>query len=149
MSKLLCFTSKYICASLLAARVINVHEVNWLVLLGWSALKKRASTAGWAQSVALEWYAGYTIKSDNRYPNNKMLFWRSHPETSIEDVFLWIFEIFKKTSLKTLLSGYLCLDIPLDTGRKLNVHKTFRRRPGHLLNVLCTFNLRPVSMWIF
>ena len=27
----------------------------------------------------------------------------------------------------------------------LNVHKTFRRRPGRLLNVLCTFNLRPVS----
>ena len=33
---------------------------------------------------------------------------------------------------------------PVDTGRKLNVHKTFRRRPGHLLNVLCTLNLRPV-----
>ena len=34
---------------------------------------------------------------------------------------------------------------PVDTGRKLNVHKTFRRRPGRLLNVLCTFNLRSVS----
>ena len=33
----------------------------------------------------------------------------------------------------------------VDTGRKLKVHKTFRRRPGRLLNVLCTFNLRPVS----
>ena len=32
----------------------------------------------------------------------------------------------------------------VDTGRKLNIHKTFRRRPGRLLNVLCTFNLRPV-----
>ena len=32
--------------------------------------------------------------------------------------------------------------LPVDTGRKLNVHKTFRRR---ILNVLCTFNLRPVS----
>ena len=31
---------------------------------------------------------------------------------------------------------------PVDIGRKLNVHKTFRRRPGRLLNVLCTFNLR-------
>ena len=30
---------------------------------------------------------------------------------------------------------------PVDTGRKLNVHKTFRSRPGRLLNVLCTFNL--------
>ena len=34
---------------------------------------------------------------------------------------------------------------PVDTGRKLNVHKAFRRRPGRLLNVLCTFNLRLVS----
>ena len=33
---------------------------------------------------------------------------------------------------------------PVDTGRKLNVHKTFRGRPEPLLNVLCTFNLRPV-----
>ena len=33
----------------------------------------------------------------------------------------------------------------VDTGRKFNVHKTFRRRPGRLLNVLCTFNLRPLS----
>ena len=39
-------------------------------------------------------------------------------------------------------------DIPVDTGRKLNVHKTFRTRPGRLLNVLCTFNLRPVSTGI-
>ena len=35
---------------------------------------------------------------------------------------------------------------PVDTGHKLNVHKMFIRRPGHLLNVLCTFNLCPVSM---
>ena len=35
--------------------------------------------------------------------------------------------------------------LPVDTGRKLNVHKTFRRSPRRLLNVLCTFNLRPVS----
>ena len=34
---------------------------------------------------------------------------------------------------------------PVDTGRKLNAHKTFRRRPGRRLNVLCTFNLRRVS----
>ena len=32
----------------------------------------------------------------------------------------------------------------LDTGRKLNVHNTFRRRSEHLPNVLCTFNLRHV-----
>ena len=34
---------------------------------------------------------------------------------------------------------------PVDTERKLNLHKTFRRRPGRLLNALCTFNLRPVT----
>ena len=34
---------------------------------------------------------------------------------------------------------------PVGTRPKLNVHKTFRRHPGHLLNVLCTFNLCPVS----
>ena len=38
----------------------------------------------------------------------------------------------------------LCYD-PVDTGRKLKVHKTFRRRPGHLLNILRVFNLRPLS----
>ena len=27
----------------------------------------------------------------------------------------------------------------------MSVHKTFRRRPGRVLNVLCTFNLSPVS----
>ena len=37
------------------------------------------------------------------------------------------------------------MNIPVDTGHKLNVHKLFRRRPGRLLNVLCTFSLRPVS----
>ena len=35
---------------------------------------------------------------------------------------------------------------PVDTRRKLNVHKMFRRRPGRLFNVLCTFNLRPVPI---
>ena len=33
----------------------------------------------------------------------------------------------------------------VSTGHKVNAHKTFRRRPGRLLKVLCTFNLRPVS----
>ena len=34
---------------------------------------------------------------------------------------------------------------PLDTGHKLNVHKTFRRRFVRRLNVLCAFSLHPVS----
>ena len=39
--------------------------------------------------------------------------------------------------------------IPVDTGRKLSVHKMFarrlRRRLRRLMDVLWTFNLRPVS----
>ena len=35
-----------------------------------------------------------------------------------------------------------------DTGHNLNVHKTFRRCLGRLLNVLCTFNLRPLPKGI-
>ena len=34
---------------------------------------------------------------------------------------------------------------PLDTERKLNVHKTIKRSLGRLLNILCKFKLRPVS----
>ena len=34
---------------------------------------------------------------------------------------------------------------PVDTERKLNVHKMFRGRSERLLNVLCTFSLRSVS----
>ena len=35
--------------------------------------------------------------------------------------------------------------IPLATGRKLKVYKTFRKHIGRLLNDLCTLNLRPLS----
>ena len=45
-----------------------------------------------------------------------------------------MFKLFEVTSFS-----------PLDTRRKLNEHKLFSRRPGRLLNILCTFNLRPVS----
>ena len=47
---------------------------------------------------------------------------------------------FENVEYHCAVPGY-----PVDTGRKLNVHKTFRRRPGRLLNVLWPFNLRPVS----
>ena len=42
-------------------------------------------------------------------------------------------------------NGTTSADFPVDTGSKLNVHKAFRRRPGRFLNVLCTYNLRPMS----
>lgn len=34
--------------------------------------------------------------------------------------------------------------IPQDTEPNLNVHKLFGRRPGRVVNVSCTFNLRLV-----
>ena len=43
---------------------------------------------------------------------------------------------------------FLKFNDPIDTRRKFNVHKMFIRCLGclgHLLNVLCTFNLCPVS----
>ena len=43
----------------------------------------------------------------------------------------------------------LAVIFPIDTGRKLNVHKTFRIRLGRLLNVLCRYNLHPVSTWTY
>ena len=36
----------------------------------------------------------------------------------------------------TITIRIIIFKIPVDTRRKLNVHKTFRRRPGRLLNVL-------------
>ena len=42
------------------------------------------------------------------------------------------------------LSTFFSL-LPVDAGRKLNAHKTFKKLPGPLLNVLCTFKLRSVS----
>ena len=54
-------------------------------------------------------------------------------------------------SLKLFICTVLCLGCTqyrLDTRRKLNVLKTFRRRPGGLLNVWCTFSLRLLSWGI-
>ena len=53
--------------------------------------------------------------------------------------------------LNTMLDTKTYATLLTKFGRKsektviLNVHKTFRRRPGRLLNVLNTFNLHPVS----
>ena len=51
---------------------------------------------------------------------------------------------FREDTIKSRSLGS-SLNNPVDTRRKLNVHKTFKRHPGRLLNVLCTLNLRPVS----
>ena len=48
-------------------------------------------------------------------------------------------EIFKNT----YFAEHIRTAASVDTRGKLNVHETFRRRLGRLLNVLYTFSLRP------
>ena len=65
--------------------------------------------------------------------------WQRNVQNFIDCANKW-----KKSEAIRQLFQYL-----VDTGRKLNVHKTFRRRPGRLRNVLCKFNVCPVSTgWI-
>ena len=67
------------------------------------------------------------------------------------DASVWIlltFYLFFEEHLRMAASGNIFLfciitnynNVPVDTGRKFNVHKTFRRRLWRLLNILCTFN---------
>ena len=70
----------------------------------------------------------------------------------IFDNFLLFLECFHEKKKKVIYKKNISYEdviisvlYPVDTGRILNIHKTFRRRPGRFLNVLCTFNLRPVS----
>ena len=48
----------------------------------------------------------------------------------------WLITFHQETHISRIIYS-------VDTGQELNVHKTFRRRPGRLLNVLCTSNSRP------
>ena len=66
------------------------------------------------------------------FENKQMIDW-------LINQYLWKLTFF--SGLNFLWKGVY----PVHTGRKLNVHETFRRCPGRLLNVLCTFNLCPMS----
>ena len=61
-------------------------------------------------------------------------------------------DVFKTSSSRRMFAGNgtksrkISQISSLDTGRKLNVRKTLRRRPRRLLNVLRTFSLRPMSV---
>ena len=52
----------------------------------------------------------------------------------------------KKQSAHILASSYPLNSLMPHPGHELNLHKTFQKRNGRLLNILCTFNLRLVSM---
>ena len=73
-----------------------------------------------------------------------------------QDFYLFVFNIPAFNGIMLSMTFGMARDLsgrcnyvsPVETGCKLNLHETFRRRPGRLLNVLCTFNLRPVSTGI-
>ena len=79
------------------------------------------------------------------------VFWRQRTKANIFVLIKTSWRCLQDVFIKT----YVCWEwyqitqsitnILVDTGRKLNVHKTLRRRPRRLLNVLRTFNLRPMS----
>ena len=88
-------------------------------------------------------------KQSSHYIWTSMCFWRylsfqqlgSSAESSLKNEnLLYFILLYLDLSLITKI-----INCPVDTGCNLNVHKMFRRRPWHLLNVLCTFNSRPVS----
>ena len=72
-------------------------------------------------------------------------FWNVHSIITAR-ILSFLVCIFRHSDWKGRFTKYISVFSPVDTGRKLNVRKTFRRRPGRLLNVLCTLNLRPASM---
>ena len=82
----------------------------------------------------------FSCKFDAYFQNS---FFTEHLRTTASGCrnFNFTFKLCQLSQLTTVSIGAALVD----TGRKLNVHKTFRRRPGRLLNVLCTFNLRLVS----
>ena len=57
----------------------------------------------------------------------------------------------KYVSLSISSENHFKFRIPVDTRRKFNVHRAFRRRHGRPLTVLCTLKLSPAStgMWAF
>ena len=64
--------------------------------------------------------------------------------TDLQTATLRIFKVPKVASMVEFLYSEAGAN-PAVTGRKFNVRKILRRRPGRPVNVLCTFNLRPVS----
>ena len=81
----------------------------------------------------------YVLEIEKKTMLARSLNWRNPKKGNSPPSFLTPYPCSPQPNHKLLLPS------PVDTGLKLNVHKTFSRCPGRLLNVLCTFNLRPVS----
>ena len=78
---------------------------------------------------------------------DKFTIWLKVPQNlrSLEFEQKWLVSNYgKKLWREFLFCAFIFIvhfSCPVGTGRRSNVHKTFRRRPGRLLNVLCMFNL--------
>ena len=89
------------------------------------------------------YYLQYTTVLLHTFQQREQILMKKYSIYNILHFFNTLF-VFFMILFRTCLAKFKSINL-VDTGRKLNVHKTFRRRPGRLLNVLCTFNLRLVS----
>ena len=77
----------------------------------------------------------FKVNNKKKVPRAQILEYSLHHSHSSVSKTFFQFAIPKKTIANTLV----------DTGRKLNVIRTFKRHPERRLNVLCTVTFRPVS----
>ena len=104
-----------------------------LLLCIWVELRRNIFRSIWNETKPC---GNLILELKRRYISEKENFWQSVNFTAV---------FAKNTKKKRLNFPKFAHNFPVDTGHKLNVHKTFRTRPGRLLNILCAFNLRPVS----
>ena len=91
------------------------------------------TTQAYAQSA--KWKKSLIHWNENQKKIATIGFQLHHPKLSRESCFTHFLnyrELCKESSTKQATD----ITSPVDTGRKLNIHKTLRRRPGRLLNVL-------------
>ena len=94
-----------------------------------SFLQMYQSTVTISEKMNLKCTAVTHISIQSKYLNVKLV-----------QIYLPLTLIYQKNKLEWHCN---LVHYPIDTGRKLNVHKSFGRSPGR--NVLLRFNLRPVS----
>ena len=121
------YSKKKLCCRTYYVLSMNLYQINFVLAI------TKSATGGVLSEVFLIKVAGLRTATllkkslwHSFFPVNFAKFLRApFYRTSLRDSFCYCILIIRHTAI-----------IPVDTGRKLNVHKTFRRRPGRLLNVL-------------
>ena len=75
----------------------------------------------------------------------KIIQWTNSLNWTLQSVHLTLWKLVWLIPLQFFSALNTFSILPPWHGRKLNVHKKFRRRLGRLMSVLCTFNLCAVS----